>query len=300
MNIIVTGASGFIGTHLFEKARETYGFNVKAFSSHHINSSHIVCPDEPGFGPSPADLFHVKRAEILIHAGAFTPKSSAQINQISGCNSNINFTKKLLDLPWQNLKKIIFLSTLDVYDNAEGPINEKSSTVASSLYGLSKLYCEQMVNIHAKENGVITQLLRIGHVYGPGEEKYDKVIPKCIKRIVDNKDIELWGDGRELRSFIFIDDVVTAILNAVKLQEQPGVINVVGGNPISTYDLIHRLIKIGDRDIGIIQREFAGTVRNYVFDTAKLKHYLLPEETSLMVGLLKEFRHIEGLRINRH
>jgi len=299
MNIVITGASGFIGARLLEKARATYGDNVTAFSSRHSEGSHIVYRDGSDFGLTPADLNLVEGAKILIHAGAFTPKSGAEANQISGSNSNISFTKKLLDLPWHNLKKVVFLSTVDVYANVEGPASEKSPTVPVSLYGLSKLYCERMINLYAKENGIVDQLLRVGHVYGPGEEKYAKVIPKGIQKIVDNEDVELWGEGREIRSFIFIDDVIAAILNAVELQEEPGVINVVGGNPIAIRDLLDILIEIGGRGTGIVRRELVGPTRDLFFDTAKFKRYLLADETNFRTGLLKEFRHIESLRVNR-
>lgn len=298
MKMIITGTSGFIGARLLQSARATYRNNVTAFSSRQSEGSHIVYRDEPDFGLTPTDLALIEGAEVLIHAGAFTPKSSTDANQIANCTSNITFTKKLLDLPWRNLKKIVFLSTLDVYANVDGPISENTPTVPISLYGLSKLYCERMVTLHANEKGIVGQLMRIGHVYGPGEEKYAKVIPKTIQNIVDGKDVELWGEGRELRSFIYIDDVVAAIVKAVVLQEEPGVINVVGGNAIAIRDLIKTLIEIGGRGTKISQCEFSGAARDLVFDNTKLKHYLMSKETDFTDGLRVEFAHIESLREN--
>lgn len=298
MKMIITGTSGFIGARLLHSARATYRNNVTAFSSRQSEGSHIVYRDEPDFGLTPTDLALIEGAEVLIHAGAFTPKSSTDGNQIANCTSNITFTKKLLDLPWRNLKKIVFLSTVDVYANVDSPISENTPTVPVSLYGLSKLYCERMVTLHANAKGMVGQLMRIGHVYGPGEEKYAKVIPKTIQNIVDGKDVELWGEGRELRSFIYIDDVVAAIVKAVVLQEEPGVINVVGGNAIAIRDLIKTLIEIGGRGTKISQRDFSGAARDLVFDNTKLKHYLMSKETDFTDGLRVEFAHIESLREN--
>jgi UDP-glucose 4-epimerase len=296
MNVIVTGASGFIGARLLEKARIAYGENVTAFSSLHFEGSHIVYRDESDFGLTRADLILVDEAEILIHAGAFIPKSIAWANHVAGCNGNITFTQKLLNLPWRRLKKIIFLSTVDVYAHATGPVSEASLTIPVSLYGLSKLYCEQMITLYAKEKGISGQVLRIGHVYGPGEEKYAKVIPQAIQNIIDDKNVELWGEGRELRSFIYIDDVVAAIINAVDSQEELGVVNVVGGNAIAIRDLLETLIEIGGRKTDITRREFLGSPRDLVFDNAKFKRHLLCEETDFSTGLRKEFQHIENLR----
>lgn len=294
MKMIITGTSGFIGARLLQAARLSYGEDVTAFSSRPAEGSHIVYRDAPGFGLGRAEQALVEEAEVLIHAGAFTPKSGADANQIKCCNGNITFTEQLLGLPWNNLKKIVFLSSVDVYMNVDSIITESTLTVPASLYGLSKLYGERMVTLSAAERGIASQVLRIGHVYGPGEEKYSKVLPKAIQNIVAGKDVELWGDGKELRSFIYIEDVVTAILKAVTLREEPGVINVVSGNAISIRDLLDKLIAIGGRGTSIVRREFSGVTRDLVFDNAKLKRYLLPVESDFTLGLQAEFRHIES------
>ena len=290
----MTGTSGFIGSRLLQTARAMYGDNVTAFSSHPSEGNHIVYANRTDFSLAPAELALVEDANVLIHAGAFIPKCGTEANQIKSCNSNIAFTEELLALPWLNLKKIIFLSTLDVYNNFDCPISEATLTVPTALYGMSKLYCERMMSLHAAERGIAIQVLRIGHVYGPGEEQYVKVIPKAIERIIAGGDVELWGEGEELRSFIYISDVVTAILKAVELQEEPGVINVVGGNVISIRDLLEKLIAIGGRQTKIVQQEFSGTRRDLVFDNTKLKRYLLPEESDFTTGLKMEFRQVEG------
>jgi UDP-glucose 4-epimerase len=294
MKIVITGTSGFIGSRLLQTARAAYGESVTAFSSHPSEGNHIVYANRTDFSLAPTELALVEDAEVLIHAGAFTPKCGAKANQIKSCNSNIAFTEELLALPWRNLKKIIFLSTVDVYNNFDCPISEATLTVPTTLYGMSKLYCERMMSLHAAERGIAIQVLRIGHVYGPGEEQYVKVIPKAIERIIAGGDVELWGEGEELRSFIYISDVVTAILKAVELQEEPGVINVVGGNVISIRDLLEKLIAIGGRQTKIVQQEFSGTRRDLVFDNTKLKRYLLPEESDFTTGLKMEFRQVEG------
>lgn len=296
MKIIITGTSGFIGMRLLKEARGMYGDSVTAFSSRQSTGSHIVYRDQADFCLTEKDLAIIEETEVLVHAGAFTPKMSSEANHIADCTSNVTFTQRLLNLPWRNLKKIVFLSTLDVYASIDEPISENTPTTPMSLYGLSKLYCERMVALYACEKGIFSQVLRIGHVYGPGEEKYAKVIPKSIQNIVDGKAVELWGDGRELRSFIYIGDVVTAIINALSLQEEPGVINVVGGNAISIRDLLDMLIEIGGRGTKILRRDLSEPTRDLVFDNKKLKRYLLSEEYDFSEGLRAEFAHIEYLR----
>ena len=295
MKVVITGTTGFIGGHLLKAARALHGTDVAAFSSVPFAGNHIVYHSKEDFGLSSAAISLIKEADVLIHAGAFIPKSGAEANQIFKCNGNITFTEKLLELPWDRLKKVVFLSTVDVYANVNEAISELTPTVPPTLYGLSKLYGEKMVELYAAERGITSQVLRIGHVYGPGEEKYAKVLPKAIQNILTGKDVELWGEGKELRSFIYIDDVVSAILKAVELQGDPGIINVVSGNIISIRELLDKLIAIGNRGVGVILREYSGATRDYVFDNSKLKRYLLPEESDFMDGLQAEFRYFEAL-----
>ena len=291
MKIVITGTSGFLGSRLLKAARSSYGREVTEFSSPGLDSSDFVHPD----AITPAELAAVKEAEVLIHAGAFVPKNGPDTNHIMKCNGNISYTEQLLALPWNNLKKIVFLSSSDVYANVDGPINEATPPVSISLYGLSKYYCERIVSVFAADRGIRSQLLRICHVYGPGEEEYGKVIPATIQNIVAGKDVEIWGEGSERRSFILVDDVVQAVLNSVELQEDPGVINVAGSNSISMADLLEKLIAIGGRETGIVQREFSGITRDVVFDNTKFRRYMLAEETDFTEGLQAEFRYFEDL-----
>jgi len=157
------------------------------------------------------------------------------------------------------------------------------------LYGWSKLYCEQLISVRAHEMNLSCQILRIGHVYGPGEEKYAKFLPRAIRAIISGEPVELYGDGAELRSFIYIDDVVKAILSAVDLNEDVGVINVVGGNELSIKEVLDCLISISGKDVPILTRAFAGVKRDFVFDTRLMNEKLLPVEKDFISGLKEEY-----------
>lgn len=295
MKLLITGVSGFIGSRLVGAACAAFGAeNVIAFSSKPVD----VCPNimyhGSCFNLSTADHALIDTAEVLIHAGAFIPKNGLQANAIEECNGNIFFMEKLLSLPLGKLKKIIYISTIDVYEPAE-LTTEETVTLPVSLYGCSKLYCERMASIFSANQGIGCQILRIGHVYGPGEEKYAKFLPKAIMNIATGKAVELWGDGSEVRSFIYIDDVVAAILEAVNLREDVGLINVVGGFPVTICALLDQLISVSGRQVAIATREFKGVKRNYIFDNSKLRQHLLPIETPLKTGLQVEYDYMVGL-----
>ncbi|MBJ2220084.1 MULTISPECIES: NAD-dependent epimerase/dehydratase family protein [Pseudomonas] len=297
MKVLITGASGFIGGRLLDAAIAKWGStHVVAFSSQTTSKCQSVVYDKqlPDFGLSQQDFDKLQEVEIVIHAGAYTPKNGAEANVIAACNENISFTEKLLSLPFNALRKIVFTSTLDVYA-ADTVISEATATVPATLYGWSKLYCEQMISVFAREQHIDRHILRVGHVYGPGEEKYEKFLPKTIKRILDAQPVELYGDGAELRSFIYIDDVVRSILAAVELNEDVGVVNLVGGHAVSIRSVLDQLILLSGAQVEVVQREFNGTKRDFVFDTTRLKKYLLPEEIDFTLGLSTEIAYFKSL-----
>lgn len=295
MKVLITGTSGFIGGRLLAAACDAWGeHNLIVLSSRPAPRGRSIVYG-PGYVIDAAGRALAAEAELLLHAGAFTPKSSATANDLAGCNGNIDFTAKLLGLDMPQLRTVLFLSTLDVYAAAAAPLSESSALGPASLYGWSKLYCEQMVAQYAAGRGITAQLLRIGHVYGPGEEQYAKVLPNAIRNILAGKPVELWGAGRELRSLIYIDDVVRAVMAAAAAPVALGVINIVGGQPLSIRALLERVIALSGREAALAQREFSGTPRDFVFDTAKLKAHLLPHETALDDGLRAELAYMERL-----
>ncbi|RYE52131.1 MAG: NAD-dependent epimerase/dehydratase family protein, partial [Sphingobacteriales bacterium] len=232
--------------------------------------------------------------DTIIHAGAFTPKNGSAANDIEQCNTNIFSLEKLLQSNIPGLKRIIYLSTLDVY-GADNVLSESSPLLPVSLYGHSKLYGEKMIETWAGNNGIKHQILRIGHVYGPGEEQYQKIIPVTMGKLLHKQPIEIWGDGSELRAFIYIDDVVRAIIKSIEITDEPGPVNIVSGNTISLIDLVKLIIEISGGKAAINYLDRKGDPRDLTFNTDLVRKHLLLEETKLSDGLRAEWEHMKGL-----
>lgn len=294
--ILVTGATGFIGRHLMKGLINKYGKdNILALTSRPIEGCAYLLHRDYTFQQGFFVNAGFSKIDTIIHAGAFIPKQAAEVNDLLSCNRNIFNTSVLLNAEFPQLNKFIFISTVDVYGTND-LISEESIPDPVSLYGHSKLYCEKMVGAWANNSGVTCQILRLGHVYGAGEEAYQKIIPITFRRLRNREEISLWGSGDELRSFIYVDDVVTAILNSLALQRSIGVVNIAGSERISINDLLNKLILISGINSEIVRVPHETSGRHLIFDNSKMKKYLLEKETPMNEGLMAEWRCMQDLK----
>ena len=293
MKILITGASGFIGGHILTALLEKFGKgSIIALTSTEIPD--VKCLIYKSIQNFDLDQKSFDEITHVIHAGAFTPKNNNQVNEINLCFSNIQYMQELFSYNFKSIVRFINISTLDVYTSIDGDISEYSDIKPVSLYGSSKLYCEEVAKAFSRRNSIGYMNLRIGHVYGPGEEKYKKVIPIAIQNILDNKPLELWGEGSDLRSFIFIKDVVESILNSLKSPKENLDINIVSGISISIYDLLQKIIQVSNRKVEVNKRDSNHEKRDLVFDNSLLMKTLLKKETDLMQGLKIEYDYMKS------
>jgi len=297
MKVLLTGASGFIGGHILTALIERYGKSAAlALTSKKINNvNYITYNSFSDFGLDKScfnDITHV------IHAGAFIPKDAREANNLDKSFDSIGYTNKLLSYEFASLKVFVNLSSTDVYASTEQKLSEESKIEPVSLYGSSKLYCERMIKAFSEQRNISYMNLRIGHVYGPGEEKYKKVLPVAIGNILENKPLELWGDGSELRSFIFIEDVVESVLNSLESSEKNLDVNVASGVAVSIRELLNKIIEVSGQKVQINKKDSSHEKRDLVFDNSLLLGTLLKKEADLMEGLRIEYNYMKDKHEN--
>jgi nucleoside-diphosphate-sugar epimerase len=289
--ILLTGATGFIGRCLLGELLKKYGSEeVIAYSRLPIPG--VKCILHNGYEQDSFNFVAngLSKIKTIIHVGAFTPKNKLDSDNEKLANLNVIVTNCLLNSNLPNLKRFIYLSTLDVYAPAE-LINETTPLLRSNAYSRSKVLCEELVVEWSKKTGGIGQLLRIGHVYGPGEEAYQKIIPETMRRLKEGLPLQLLGTGKQQRAFIYVKDVCSAILAALDLEQDVGPINIAGSYRISMEELINLIVDISrlQAKIEVIKGVES---RDIVFDNSKLIKYLLSNETSLRDGLKKEWNYM--------
>lgn len=249
--ILVTGAHGFIGSHLVARLSEFAGARLLLLSRHDRQS---IRPNLVWFKGELAQLtaeywraHGVSQIDYVFHLGGFIPKTSSDTNQIDQVvDGNLLGTRALLKSLPGKPARVVFSSTVDVYAPPEAGqvLNETSTVSPQGLYGASKLFCESLVSAWEKERGSNYSILRYGHIYGPGEEQYGKLIPVSIRNLLTNQAAVVHGDGSALRDYLYVGDAVEAAIRAAMVEGNLGPINIVRGESVSLKEIVQLLIHL--------------------------------------------------------
>ena len=301
--VLVTGATGFIGSHLLKRLQKVSNVKLIALSRNSIvnedENIKWVCSSLDLLTTDFWEKAGVDNIDIVFHLGAFTPKLGADSNLVDKIyRDNLKGTRSLLDsLPVVPVR-IVFASTLDVYSlTGNISINEDSPLGAESLYGASKLFCEKLVKVYANMYETNYSILRYGHIFGPGEEAYRKLIPEMIRKLINNEAPVLFGKGSAERDFLYVEDAVEATLRAaISNIREVGPVNIVRGESITISEIANMLIGItgfSEKSIYLKDKPNGYSLR---FDN-RLMHELLGQWSfvPLYEGLIREVGHFRGI-----
>jgi UDP-glucuronate 4-epimerase len=275
MKVLVTGASGFIGYHLVRKLidsnievigidneRSSYGGNLAA-----IRSANLF--KEFGFKSNKLDLADCDISEILklsesvdsiVHLAAWPGVRQSRLNPEAYSRNNIQAFNRIIEIP-RILKttKFIYASSSSVYGNQglNGPVQESMATIENPLsyYALTKLQNEITADFYEQNFSVNTIGLRLFTVYGP-MGRPDMAYWSFSEKILDGKNIELYGHNGGERCFTYIDDVINSIFNLLSIDEKfsSKIVNISSGNPRETKELVDLLCaNLGNKKVEILE-----------------------------------------------
>ena len=247
MRVLITGAGGFVGHYVLRKLVAIYPkVKLTLISNSEVPESYSSIRYDRNSGRINLEDDSLS-CDIIIHAGSFTPKNGAMANDAVGAISNINFTQELLRVTaLKSLRKVIFLSTLDVYDT-DSVIDENSSVKPATLYGLSKLFCENIIEHACVDKNISHLIIRVGHVYGPGEQQYK--VDSCLhEKYVAREPVVVHGGGEDLRCFIHVENIAEAVVTSLEKHFDFNVVNAVSSTPISVMKLIEKIGSVSGLD----------------------------------------------------
>jgi len=269
MNCIVTGAAGFIGSHLCQRLikEKNAVTGIDVFSDYYprwMKESNLNrIPSSPLFRFIESDLNEIdlaplfKDIDCVFHLAAQAGVRASWGKSFSiYTSSNVNTTQRLLEaVKNTDIKRFIYASSSSVYGDCQDlPWKESSLLSPYSPYGVTKLAAEHLCTLYNRNFGLPSISLRYFTVYGPGQRP-DMAFHKFLYAIKKNESIPVFGDGSQTRDFTYIDDIIDATAASISYGETGETYNIGGGNRKRLKDIFPILEGICQKEIKIDWRE---------------------------------------------
>lgn len=262
MKAVITGASGFIGSHLVDSLLYE-GYHVVALgrsfpgliSKEALNNSRldIVAVDIE----AKSDINNViKGADFVFHLASGSLPQTSNLNPHADIRVNLLGSLNLLDSCVSNqIKKFIFLSSGGtVYGIPKlVPINEDHPTDPLCSYGITKLAIEKYVALYRELYDLNAVILRVANPYG-GRQRLDSnqgVVPIFLSRVLRSESLNIWGDGSIVRDFLYIEDLINAIITSSKYDGPEHIFNIGSGSGLSLCELIDIIRQVVQKDVDV-------------------------------------------------
>ena len=277
MKSIVTGGAGFIGSHLIE-ALVCQGIKVSIIDNlvsgqlgiiHPLAVLHQmdICSKEA------KDVIIRDKPDVVFHLAAQTDVQKSLLDPQYDAEVNISGTINLLEACREaKVRKLIFASTSAVYGDLQKElISEEDPVAPISYYGLSKCAAESYIRLFHQLYGSPYTILRFSNVYGPGQMAKGEggVVAVFLDRIHRKKQLSIHGAGEQTRDFIYVKDVVRAILAAVERGDQE-TLQVSSSRNTSINQLVSMLSRIHGSAVDIVHTSTRkGDVKHSCLDNRK-------------------------------
>ncbi|HEY8348036.1 MAG TPA: NAD-dependent epimerase/dehydratase family protein [Symbiobacteriaceae bacterium] len=295
--ILVTGAAGFIGSHLVRRLAAD-GHEVVA-----VDRRPVAGGGGHG-GPIRwyrGDLLEMDLAplvagvEYVIHlAGQPGVRESwSEFRHYS--RGNIETTQRLLEvLRGKPVAKFVLASTSSVYGEAPMPAREDGPVKPVSPYGLTKLAAEGLCELYGRTAKIPWVALRYFTVYGPGQRP-DMAFSRWLAAARGGKPLEVYGDGGQMRDFTYVADAVEATVRALFTPAAGMAVNVGSGRPVSVREAIAVIEQVMGRPVQIRHLAPArGDMRETRADTTRLQRELgFVPATPLAEGLARQYEWLQ-------
>ena len=300
MRYVVTGAAGFIGSHLAE-ALQVAGHEVRGldcFTDYY----------DPALKEENARGLDVRRLDLAEEEldfsafdGVFHLAGQPGVRSFGDVfplyvRRNVLASQRVFEAAATAGVRVVFSSSSSVYGDAERyPTPEDTPPQPVSPYGITKLTCEHLARAYARSFGLDAVVLRYFNVYGP-RQRPDMAFPRVVAALVEGGDFTLYGDGGQSRSFTYVGDIVAATVLAMERAGAGAVYNVGGGQEATMNEALALLEEIAGRRLDRRHGPpVPGDQRRTKADTTRIRDELGWEpRTPLEVGLRAHWEWAAG------
>jgi UDP-glucose 4-epimerase len=261
MNFLITGAAGFIGSTLANQLAKE-GHQVRGLDNLSAGNPQALIPDvhftRGDVNDRPKLWTLLQEVDCVFHLAARVSVQES-INYPREYNDvNVGGTVSLMEAMRDvGVRRVVLVSSGAIYgDQATQPLNENMVPNPKSPYAVSKLSAESYVRTIGKLWGIETVSLRVFNAFGPGQNlppSYPPVVPYFLYQALHNGSIVIHSDGKQTRDYIFLDDVISALVAASTAPNLDGmVVNVGSGKEISVMDLVKLVGSVTGKKIDVI------------------------------------------------
>lgn len=282
--VLVTGAAGFIGSHLVERlladGHEVTG--VDAFTSYYPRERKErnleVAMEHGDFELVDADLMSLDLEDLVCEMDAiFHLAGEPGVRRSWGTDfrnyvqRNVLTTQRLLEAVSANGcdgARFVYVSSSSVYGGDDGgPLAEDSPRCPASPYAASKLAAEELVGLYGREQGVEATVLRYFTVYGP-RQRPEMALERFLSAARKGRSVEIFGDGSQIRDMTYVLDAVDATASA--LEAAPGIYNVGGGTRVTVDEMLETVRRVTGAEVEVRYGPLAaGDVRSTWADSRR-------------------------------
>jgi len=295
MKILVTGGTGFIGSHLVDAlVKKGHQVIVVSRKKNQNRQKGVKFYQASVCSPKIELILKKERPDIILHLAATLPTKDITALVKTNVMGSLNMLEMVRKY---KIKKFIFASSAAVYGHTRtSVIPENQPTNPLSVYGLSKLTIEKLIKIYYNLYKIPYIIIRYGNIYGPKQKPFrpGSAIVNFIYKILHNQIPEINGDGKQLRDYIYIDDLINASLKMIRTKKI-GTYNIGSGVGISLNDIISKINKILNKNIKPkYNLSIESGVKKSILDIKKIKKDMnWQPKVNIDIGLRRTIKYFK-------